>query len=109
MSNCDITIQIINYEPKKNTLIPFNDLICIFQINNYGGTINIEQYKFQKINHQINNVKKDLKYTIKIFNFKIMLTLGLSDIIINVNIRFKILNRSKYYLPTKKIMLVYVL
>ena len=63
-------------------LLTFNDIICIFQINNYGGTINIEQYKFQKINHQINNVKKDLKYTIKIFNFKIMLTLGLSDIII---------------------------
>ena len=82
MSNCDITIQIINYEPKKNTLIPFNDLICIFQINNYEGTINIGQYKFQKINHQINNIKKDLKYTIKIFNFKTILTFGFSEIII---------------------------
>ena len=82
MSNCDITIQIINYEPKKNALIPFNDLICIFQINTYEGTINIGQYKFQKINHQINSIKKGLKYTIKIFNFKTMLILGLSDIII---------------------------
>ena len=86
MSNCDITIQIINYEPKKNTLIPFNDLICIFQINNYEGTINIGQYKFQKINHQINNIKKDLKYTIKIFNFKTILTFGFSEIIIPFSI-----------------------
>ena len=86
MSNCDITIQIINYEPKKNALIPFNDLICIFQINTYEGTINIGQYKFQKINHQINNIKKDLKYTIKIFNFKTILTFGFSEIIIPFSI-----------------------
>jgi hypothetical protein len=40
--------KINNYEPKKNMLIPFNDLIYIFQINNYEGTINIGQYKISK-------------------------------------------------------------
>ena len=48
MTNCDITIQIIDCESKNNQIIPFNDLICIFQMDNYEGTINIGQYKFQK-------------------------------------------------------------
>ena len=49
MTNCDITIQIKGYEPKNNQSIPFNDLICIFQMDNYEDIINIVQYKFHKI------------------------------------------------------------
>ena len=82
MTNCDITIQIKGYEPKNNQSIPFNDLICIFQMDNYEGTINIGQYKFQKIQHQIKNIKNDLKYIIKVFDYKKMINLGLSDITI---------------------------
>ncbi len=82
MTNCNITIQIIGCESKNNQIIPFNDLICIFQMDNYEGTINIGQYKFQKIHHQIKNIKNDLKYNIKVFNYKEMTNLGLSFIII---------------------------
>ncbi len=93
MTNCDFTIQINGYESKNSQIIPFNDLICIFQMDNYEGTINIGQYKFQKIHHKINNIKNDLKYIIKVFNYKEMTHLGISDI----NIPYSLIKNSNIF------------
>ena len=41
MSNCNITLEIIGYEPKNLESITFNDLNCIFKLDNFEFTINI--------------------------------------------------------------------
>ncbi len=82
MSNYDIIIEINDYESRNYKFISFNDLICIFILDNYEGSINIGQCKFQKIKHRVYNVKSNLKYMLKIFNLKIMCIIGISELII---------------------------
>ena len=86
MANCNITLEIFDYEPKNNHSIVINDLICIFILDNYEGSINIGQYKLQKINHQVKNIKNDIKYLLKIFNLKTMNIIGLSEIILPLSL-----------------------
>ncbi len=86
MTNCNITLEIFDYEPKNNHSILINDLICIFILDKYEGSINIGQYKLQKINHQVNNIKNDIKYLLKIFNLKTMNIIGLSEIILPLSL-----------------------
>ena len=86
MTNCNITLEIYDYEPKNSHSIVINDLICIFILDKYEGSINIGQYKLQKINHQVNNIKNDIKYLIKIFNLKTMNIIGLSEIILPLSL-----------------------
>ena len=82
MSNYDIIIEINDYESRNYKFISFNDLICIFILDNYEGSINIGQCKFQKIKHRIYNVTSNLKYMLKIFNLKTMCIIGISELII---------------------------
>lgn len=82
MSNYDIIIEINDYESRNYKFISFNDLICIFILDNYEGSINIGQCKFQKIKHRVYNVKSNLKYMLKIFNLKTMCIIGISELII---------------------------
>ena len=82
MSNCNITLEIIGFEPKNLESISFNDLNCIFKLDNFEGKINIGQYNTQKINHIVKNVKSDLKYMIRVINLKTKSLIGLTEIII---------------------------
>ena len=82
MSNCNITLEIIGFEPKNLESISFNDLNCIFKLDNFEGKINIGQYNTQKINHIVKNVKNDLKYMIRVINLKTKSLIGLTEIII---------------------------
>ena len=82
MSNCNILLEITGFEPKNIDSIPYKDLICIFKLDNYEGRINIGEYNNQKINNVVKNVKKDLKFMIKIVNIKSNSLIGISDIIL---------------------------
>ena len=88
MSNCKITIQIINYEffnkNLENTLeIPFDKFTCIFkyELNNIGQ-INLNLLQDEIITHSLKNVTKDLKYNVRIINSIDNDLVGVFDIII---------------------------
>ena len=86
MSNCNITLEIIGYEPKNLESISFNDLNCIFKLDNFEGTINIGKYNIQKINHIVKNIKNDLKYMIRVINLKTKSLIGITEIIIPISL-----------------------
>ena len=82
MTNCNISIQIINYEPNNLSKIDLTDLVCLFKLDNFEGEINLSEISFQKINNIIKNIKKDLKYNIRLINSKSNSLIGISDYII---------------------------
>ena len=88
MSNCKITIQIINYEffnkNFENTLeIPFDKFICFFKYElNSIGQINLNSLQDEMITHSLKNVTKDLKYNVLINNSIDNDLVGVFDIII---------------------------
>ena len=88
MSNCKITIQIINYEffnkNLENTLdIPFDKFLCIFkyELNNIGQ-INLNSLSEEIITHSLKNVTRDLKYNVRIINSNDNDLIGVFDIIL---------------------------
>ena len=98
MTNCNVTIEIRNYEPKNLPNIQFSDFICLFKLDNFEGTINLGENSIQKINHMIKNIKKDIKYNIRLMNIKLNSLIGISDFIIpfqqikksNINSTFEV-------------------
>jgi hypothetical protein len=41
MTNCNITIEIQNYQPKNLQNIQYSDLLCIIKLDNFEGKINL--------------------------------------------------------------------
>ena len=82
MTNCNITIEIQNYQPKNLQNIQYSDLLCIIKLDNFEGKINLNEHSSQKVNHIVKNIKKDIKYNIRLMNIKSNSLIGISDLII---------------------------
>ena len=98
MTNCNITIEIQNYQPNNLSHIQYSDLLCIIKLDNFEGNINLNEISSQKVNHIVKNIKKDVKYNIRLMNIKSNSLIGISDLIIplsfikktNINSSFEI-------------------
>ena len=84
MTNCNITIEITNYEPKHLSNINFTDLICLFKYENIEESINLGDNLNKKINHILKNIKNDIKYNIRLKNQKTKLLIGICNFIIPI-------------------------
>ena len=84
MTNCNITIEITNYEPKYLPNIDFTDLICFFKYENIEETINLGDHFNQKINHILKNIKSDIKYYVRLKSQKSKSLIGLCNFIIPI-------------------------
>ena len=86
MTNCNITIEIQNFQPKNLQNIQYSDLLCLIKLDNFEGKINLNEYSSQKVNHIVKNIKKDIKYNIRLMNIKSNSLIGISDLIIPLTI-----------------------
>ena len=84
MTNCKITIEITNYEPKNLPNIDFTDLICFFKSENIEESINLGDHFNQKINHILKNIRSDIKYNIRLKNQKSKTLIGICTFIIPI-------------------------
>ena len=107
MTNCNISIQIINYEPNNLSKIDLTDLVCLFKLDNFEGEINLSEISFQTINHIIKNIKKDLKYNIRLINSKSNSLIGISDYIIPLSL-IKKTNKNSSFEIKKKCSLIMI-
>ena len=82
MTNCNITIEIQNFQSKNLQNIQYSDLLCIIKLDNFEGKINLNEHSSQKVNHIVKNIKKDIKCNIRLMNIKSNSLIGISDLII---------------------------
>ena len=102
--NCIVTLKIIDYYPKIDS-IPYENFICLFTYGDFFGKIPL----IKKINnickHEIGYINADLKYNIHILEYNESSLIGISEMVIPF-IKIKKINPPGTIVQQQKIKLI---